>query len=157
MSEFLTQPKADGREWDCCCARCGSSIEWDHCSACNGDGWTAPGELHEMDPLWYDEDEVAPCSQCGGQGSWGGCVSSPEWCELNPLQGREKVKRGTLEWFPLVCCSEAKTCERVSYCKFGTPHRYRPDADAGEDRCFDHQPYVMGGVLVHATMAEETG
>jgi hypothetical protein len=29
-------------------------------------------------------------------------MSSPEWCEANPLPGREKVKRGELEWYTIL-------------------------------------------------------
>ena len=91
----------DGRTWDCQCARCGSSVESEPCGACAGEGITAPGELYEQDPLWYDVDDYETCSQCGGQGAYLFCISSPEWCEANPLPGRENIKRGQIEWFTL--------------------------------------------------------
>jgi hypothetical protein len=89
----------DGRRWDCQCARCGSDLDWETCGACGGHGITGPGELYEEDPLWYDEDDVEPCHQCGGEGSRPICMSGAEWCEAHPLPGREGIKRGDVEWF----------------------------------------------------------
>lgn len=89
----------DGREWDCQCARCGSSVHWEPCGACGGEGISGPGELYDQDPLWYDEDDYSTCHQCGGEASWGICISPPEWCEANPAKGRENIKRGEIEWF----------------------------------------------------------
>lgn len=91
----------DGRQWDCQCARCGSSMSHESCGACGGDGITGPGELHEQDPLWYDEDDYESCHQCDGEGGWMFCLSTPEWCEANPLTGREQTPRNTVEWFAL--------------------------------------------------------
>jgi hypothetical protein len=98
---FGDSPPRDGREYDCQCARCGSSVEWEQCGACGGEGITAPGELYEQDPLWYDPDDYQNCHQCDGDASWGICCSGAEWCEAHPLPGREAVKRGTIEWFPV--------------------------------------------------------
>jgi hypothetical protein len=79
------------------CARCGTDVEWVDCERCDGMGETEPGELYEEDPLWYDEDDIDPCHQCGGHGGWWVCLSSREWCEVNPRPGRNDVKRGTIE------------------------------------------------------------
>jgi hypothetical protein len=92
------KPPRDGREWHSQCARCGSSTYAVDCDRCGGEGTTAPGELYEEDPLWYDEDAVELCHQCGGEASWEVCCSDAAWCEANPLPGREKVKRGAIEW-----------------------------------------------------------
>ena len=46
------------------------------------------GSSVDSQPSDYDEAEV-----------WHRCMSSPEWCEANPLPGRELVKRGEIEWF----------------------------------------------------------
>ena len=89
----------DGREWDCQCARCGSSLEWHECSACGGEGITGPGELYEQDPLWYDQDDYETCHQCGGEASFPSCLSSEEWCKNHPIKGRENIDSGTPEWF----------------------------------------------------------
>lgn len=89
----------DGRQWECQCARCGSSLAWESCNVCGGEGITGPGELHEEDPLWYDPDDYEPCSQCGGVAAWPVCLSTPEWCEANALPGRTGMKCSTPEWF----------------------------------------------------------
>jgi hypothetical protein len=91
----------DGRQWDCQCARCGSSLEWEPCGACGGEGITAPGELYELDPLWYSPDDYSECHQCGGDAAYQFCVSSPEWCEAHPIIGRESIASGTPEWFAI--------------------------------------------------------
>lgn len=39
------------------------------------------------------------CDVCLGVGHWHECLSSAEWCQENPLPGRENVERGTIEWF----------------------------------------------------------
>lgn len=57
---IANHPPQDGREWDCQCARCGSTI-----ARVNG-------------PV---------------------CVSGAAWCEAHPIQGRENVQRGAIEWF----------------------------------------------------------
>ncbi len=57
-----------GMEIDCQCARCGSSVDTDHCD---------------------------------GKGVWHRCMSSSEWCEANPIPGREDIKRGKIEWFTI--------------------------------------------------------
>jgi hypothetical protein len=99
---FCTAPDyRDGREWDCQCARCGSSVDFEMCEYCGGEGWTEPGDLYSENPLWYDEDEVAPCHVCNGACSFPHCCSSLGWCEANPLPGREDVNPGTVEWFPI--------------------------------------------------------
>lgn len=95
------RPPNDGGEWECQCARCGSSVEFDSCNRCGGDGWTAIGELYEEDPLWYDVDDIRPCYDCGGECGWYFCISSTEYCEAHPLPGREQTPRGTIEWFKL--------------------------------------------------------
>jgi hypothetical protein len=92
-------PPNDGREWDCQCARCGSSTYSEECGACGGEGITGPGELYEQDPLWYDPDDYEPCHQCGGDGAWMVCMSTPEYCAVNPIPGREGVPRGKVEWY----------------------------------------------------------
>lgn len=80
----------DGREWDCQCARCGSSMESVPCEACGGEGvWESDGF----------GDETRICGECGGEAMWLVCLSSAEWCEAHPIIGREGIKRGEVEWF----------------------------------------------------------
>jgi hypothetical protein len=78
---------ASGLEIDAQCARCGSSCEWVDCWAGCEDGYRSDDE--------YDW----PCDECHGRGGWQHCISSAEWCEANPLPGREDVRRGAIEWF----------------------------------------------------------
>lgn len=49
------------------------------------------------------------CARCGssvdldyvGEDAYCVCLSSVDWCEANPLPGREAVRRGELEWFEI--------------------------------------------------------
>lgn len=50
------------------CNQCGVPMIWADCNICEGRGTTEPGELHDSDPLLYDEDDVKTCYQCGGDG-----------------------------------------------------------------------------------------
>lgn len=106
---FGNYPPSDGRQWDCQCGRCGSSIDWHQCGGCGGEGSTAPGELYDEDPLWYGTDDCETCRTCNGEGSWGQCMSSVGWCEAHPLPGREAVERGAVEWYPLAPATPSLT------------------------------------------------
>lgn len=91
-----------GMEIDCQCARCGSSMDYERCNQCE-DGYSD----HDCgdDCCCCLEPELnVPCDLCRGQGGWHTCLSSPEWCEANPLPGREQIKRGEIEW----TCSEER-------------------------------------------------
>ena len=69
---FETRTAAKKRTWEDCgmCEACGYSREPDPtCPTCHGDGYAA----------------------------W--CLSSAEWCEANPLPGRENTPRHTVEEF----------------------------------------------------------
>ena len=85
---------AAGQEIDCQCARCGGSCVWHDCYECE-DGYN---DRHDEDPLWYGH-ELYICQCCLGRGGWNVCGNSHEWCEANPLTGREAINRGQLEWF----------------------------------------------------------
>ena len=82
----------DGREWDCQCARCGSSCYVVDCDNCGGEG-----EIEDED--WQCAGEFHRCDWCGGEGGHWACGSSADWCEAHPNDGRADVKRGTVEWF----------------------------------------------------------
>lgn len=74
-------------ETDIQCARCGSSMGWEDCEVC---------------PLFGYYDEPDPmCEACQGTGIAHFCLSSDEWCEDNPLPGRESVARHTIEEFEI--------------------------------------------------------
>lgn len=79
---------------DCQCARCGSSTWWQDCDGCAGEGFT---DQEDDEGGAYEE----PCDFCQGDGSWPLCLSKAEWCEANPLPGRETVERGAVEWFQI--------------------------------------------------------
>ena len=82
------QPDYD-REWECQCARCGSSLGFEICDACGGDGFVEE----------EDYDEIERCGQCNGKQGYSFCLSSDEYCDENPMEGREDVKGSTPEWF----------------------------------------------------------
>lgn len=94
-------PPSDGRNWECQCARCGSSADFETCIECDGDGWI------DYRDGWYEDDDDADDdregdSMCPGCSSHGGqyrCLSSAEFCQNNPIPGRETIKRGSIEWF----------------------------------------------------------
>ena len=93
---FGEHPPRDGKSYDCCCARCGGSCEWQECEE-----WDCEDGYREED---YGDDvvsdmQVVVCDTCRGYGGWNQCGNDAKWCEANPLPGRESVKRGTLEWF----------------------------------------------------------
>lgn len=100
MNTFIgKEHPRDGQHWEVQCARCGSSMIGESCGRCGGDGVTAPGELHEQDPLWYDPDDYENCHECDGEGGWLQCCSSPEYCKAHPIPGREGIARHMREWF----------------------------------------------------------
>ena len=58
------------------CQTCGCCSQyWEDCDVCGGEGYC---EMYEEDPLWYDEDDVAPCAVCQGKGGWWVC---PRHCD----------------------------------------------------------------------------
>ena len=93
------RPPNDGADWDCQCARCGSSMNYEHCVSCGGLGWTEDDENH------FCASRVT-CADCGGDGGWVECLSGVAWCEAHPLPGCEGVKGGTAEWFRITPAAE---------------------------------------------------
>ena len=67
---------------DCQCARCGSSCAFIDCDNCGGDG-----EIEDDD--WQCEGEFSRCDWCRGAGGWWYCLSGRDWCQANPMPGRE--------------------------------------------------------------------
>lgn len=94
--KFTTQEEASrlfGGSYDAQCARCGSSMDWVDCEACGGEGW------FDVDDDERTVSTAETCHQCDGEGSWPVCLSSADWCQAHPREGREDVQRGTVEWF----------------------------------------------------------
>ena len=90
-------PPADGQNWECQCARCGSSCDYEHCDECD-EGFRGHDCGEDCCMCLHPEDNVL-CDVCDGNGGWWRCLSSSEWCNANPAPGREDVPRGRIEWF----------------------------------------------------------
>jgi len=90
----LAHPEASStdEDEDVQCRRCGSSMGWEDCHDCGGEGEYPDG---------WDDDFYLHCAWCHGSGGSWWCLSKAEWCEANPLPGREGVDRHTEEWFRL--------------------------------------------------------
>ena len=80
------------------CGRCGSSITFEDCQNCGGDGVTSHDCGEDCCCCLYPEDNVT-CDICRGKGSFPICLSSPKWCEAHPMKGRENTPRSTPEAF----------------------------------------------------------
>jgi hypothetical protein len=91
------RPPNDGKQYDCQCARCGSSVLTERCDQCE-DGFDGHDCGEDCCCCLYPEDNMV-CQYCDGAGFWRQCLSSPEWCQANPLPGRKDVERGEVEWF----------------------------------------------------------
>lgn len=78
------------------CARCGSSVVWEECTECGGDGY-ADHECGEDTCCCLNPEDNVPCDCCRGDGGWYLCLSSADWCNANPLPGCEQVKRGEMK------------------------------------------------------------
>ncbi len=95
---FIGSCPQDGKQYDAQCARCGSSVDWIDCEECGGDGYVYHDCGEDTCCCLNPEDNV-PCDLCRGNTGWYRCLSSPEWCNGNPLDGRQDVKRGEIEWY----------------------------------------------------------
>ena len=80
------------------CGRCGSSIMFEECPNCGGDGVTGHDCGEDCCNCLYPADNVS-CDICRGTGAFPVCLSSKEWCEAHPIPGREKTPRSTPESF----------------------------------------------------------
>lgn len=87
-----------GYEWDCQCARCGSSVIGEPCDNCGGEGVCGHDCGEDCCCCMYPEDNV-PCDECGGDGMYYVCMSTQDFCKNNPLPGREHIERRAIEWF----------------------------------------------------------
>lgn len=80
--------KAEDREWEAQCGRCGSSVGFLACCHCGGDGCV---EVEDWEDCGYtDTDET--CDFCKGTGGEWHCISTPDYCTANPIAGREHIE-----------------------------------------------------------------
>ena len=91
-------PPNDGNEWDCQCARCGSSMFFEECPNCGGEGLSSHDCGEDCCVCEFPENNVK-CDWCDGLGGHWDCVSGRKWCENNPMEDRENIESGTPEWF----------------------------------------------------------
>lgn len=69
------------------CGRCGSTAVADPCEFCPATGW-------------YDRPDP-DCPACDGTGFVWRCLSSEEYCQSNPLPGREDWERHVVEFISI--------------------------------------------------------
>lgn len=94
---FLQECPRDGREYDTQCARCGSSLVFEACETCNGEGEVE----YDCDPLEELDDGDSTCPDCEGERCFPVCLASEQWCMAHPLEGRALVERSTPEYFAI--------------------------------------------------------
>lgn len=105
QSVIADWPPRDGQEWDCQCARCGSSVDdGESCWQCFGEGDLGSACIDDLcygnEECIHGDSEVITCDICGGRGVLPPtCLSGAEWCEAHPMPGRDATPRGSLEWF----------------------------------------------------------
>lgn len=99
----LPETYGPGLEIDCQCARCGSSCDWQHCYNCDEGslGSDCIDDLCHGGECIHGDSGFIPCDICGGYGGWNQCLSGAEWCEANPMPGRESITQGQIEWFTI--------------------------------------------------------
>jgi hypothetical protein len=87
--------RVDEHNEECQCARCGSSCEYLPCWDCGDDLYTHHDCGEDSCACRYPEDNVL-CDTCRGRGGRWHCISSPEYCNANPMPGRESVESTAL-------------------------------------------------------------
>lgn len=53
------------------CPTCHSSMFWETCDQCGGDGYH---DLYEEDPFYYGKDDTEECLNCDSGGGWWICL-----------------------------------------------------------------------------------
>ena len=72
-------PPEDGRDWDCQCARCGSSVATEDCEMCGGEGLDGH-DCGEDSCCCLDDSPNVRCEFCLGRGCYRFCISDAD-CE----------------------------------------------------------------------------
>jgi hypothetical protein len=90
--------KAMRKEYQC--GRCGSSLAFEECQNCGGEGYTSH-DCGEDSCCCADPEDNVLCDVCKGDGTFAVCVSSADWCNAHPLPGRETTERSTVESFSI--------------------------------------------------------
>lgn len=89
--EFYPTDEDDGAQ----CARCGSSVTWVVCYNCGGDderlGSDCIDDLCHGGECMHGDSGFIRCDVCRGEGGWYRCLSGREWCEANPMEGRDQI------------------------------------------------------------------
>ncbi len=104
---WLDNPPSDGRDYDCQCSRCGSSMMWEDCQNCGGEGTDGHDCGEDCCCCLHPEDNVR-CDWCRGKGGSYFCASGEEWCTANPMMGRGDIASGRVEWFCVAAATEPK-------------------------------------------------
>lgn len=87
--EWFAVQHPDGEpDEDCQCARCGSTALFADCTNCGGDGEVIDDRDWNLGGLL---EEYRRCPDCRGDGGGWYCCSDREWCNANPMAGREQV------------------------------------------------------------------
>ena len=88
----------NGYEYAAQCGRCGSTLIFEDCNNCGGDG-VVDHDCGEDTCACAKPELNVGCGVCGGAGGFPLCCSTEEWCKENPIVGRENVQRATVEWY----------------------------------------------------------
>lgn len=68
------------------CPLCSYEMEWERCTACDGDGEFDWETLQFEDPLWYQPGDTERCEECRGEGGWWQCPNVPHSDILPPYE-----------------------------------------------------------------------
>ena len=79
---------------DYSCPKCHENLMTRDCEYCGGYGTI--DDLHEQDPLWYEEDDWEYCSNCRGVGAFFWCAN--EKCDVTEKEIKTAMKEQDKEF-----------------------------------------------------------